>query len=166
MSAVLHMAGALLLAAACGGAGLYRAQRERRARRLLEDLLRLLDMFEEGILYQRSPTDKLWRQALAMHACFSVLELPENGEQAQWAQLLKNAPELEGVLSAEVRPAVCRWLAALGCSEAEAECGRIRALRALLLREAEKARERETQAARLYTTLGLCAGAAAVILLA
>ena len=61
----------------CAGtaAGMARAGQDRRRRLLEEDILRLLDAVEGGILYRRQPLAQLWRQLTESPGMFRVLRL-------------------------------------------------------------------------------------------
>ena len=167
MTWIFRFAGAALLVCACTAAGMARAGQDRRRRLLEEDILRLLDAVEGGILYRRQPLAQLWRQLTESPGMFRVLRL-ESASRLPPRQAMEK--DLCGgvcavLLPAEDRAAIRQWVLELGSGPADQEQARLQALRLALRQSRQRLYEEEMRSGRMYLSLGVCLGAAAAILL-
>lgn len=153
----LRLGGALLLAAACTGAGIAAWAARRRDWQTVHTFAALLDRLRAAIRYQGAPCAQLLEQAaaderfaaLGLAGCRSFADIPlppclGAALQSEARQVLR---EIGGVPS----PRACALLAALGTQAAQ---------------RAEALRRKADDAWRLYPKLGFCAGVAAALLLA
>ena len=162
MTWIFRFAGAALLVCAGTAAGMARAGQDRRRRLLEEDILRLLDAVEGGILYRRQPLAQLWRQLTESPGMFRVLRL-ESASRLPPRQAMEK--DLCGGVCAEDRAAIRQWVLELGSGPADQEQARLQALRLALRQSRQRLYEEEMRSGRMYLSLGVCLGAAAAILL-
>ena len=163
MTWIFRFAGAALLVCAGTAAGMARAGQDRRRRLLEEDILRLLDAVEGGILYRRQPLAQLWRQLTESPGMFRVLASRLPPRQAMEKDLCGGVCAV--LLPAEDRAAIRQWVLELGSGPADQEQARLQALRLALRQSRQRLYEEEMRSGRMYLSLGVCLGAAAAILL-
>lgn len=162
--------GAMLVMAGCGGWGFSLAARQRQQERLLGQLGEILSFMSCELSYRLTPLPELCRQA------GREAKGPVGRVFTALAARLDSlaAPEVSGCMKEVLRenrdlpPGIRRLLYRLGCTLGRFDLpGQMQGLSALQ-RECERERQRtsENREERLRSirTLGLCAGAALVIL--
>lgn len=167
MTGIFRLLGAVLLVCAGTAAGMARAGRDRRRRLLEEDLLRLLDVMEAGILYRRQPLAQLWQRVVDSPGLFRVLRL-EPAAQLPPRQAMEKClcgGVCAALLPAEDRAAVRQWVLELGSGPAGQEQARLQALRLALQQSRQRLYEEELRSGRVYLSLGICLGVASAIVL-
>lgn len=166
-----ELIGAALILGACGGYGLLLTRAYRQREQELHRLLGALGYMENQLAYQLTSLPDLCRQA-GKEAGGIVGEVLRNlGRELSW----QSSPDVSGCMasalgrSRELPPQVRRLLVRLGNSLGRFDLpGQLRGLEALgqscqeQLAQLQSGREPRL---RSYRTLGLCAGAALVILL-
>lgn len=166
MTGMFRLLGAALLVCAGTAAGMARAGRDRRRRLLEEDLLRLLDGMEAGILYRRQPLAQLWQRMVDSPGLFRVLRLePSRLPPRQAMEQCLCSGAAAALLPAEDRAALRQWVRELGSGPAGQEQARLQALRLTLQQSRQRLYEEELRSGRMYLSLGICLGAAAAIVL-
>lgn len=166
-----QMIGAVLIVAACGGYGLLLSAACRQRERELGRLLQALAYMENQLAYQLTPLPDLCRQA-GKEVGGIVGEVLRNlARELSW----QSAPDVTGCMAAalsrsrELPPQLRRLLAQLGRSLGRFDLpGQLRGLEAAregCHQQLAQLRAGREPRLRSYRTLGLCAGAALVILL-
>ncbi len=166
MSGFIHLIGALLLVLAGGAAGVAQAVKYRRKRRLLEDYLRLLVVFEGGICSKRLSLPLLWEQLLLQKESFFLLPLvQQQGDIKQtMRRCLCESETVRRYLQQADRRSVRQWIEELGSGTVEQEQNRLQFLRQLLVQSKEQALANERQNTKVSLSLGVCAGLAVAVL--
>ncbi len=160
--------GAILIVGGCGGFGCSLAAGVRREMRLLKALLSVLTHMECQLRYQLTPLPELCRSVPARGLLGKVMgSLARCLEEAM-------APDVRTCMawairkSGDVPPKVRRLLLELGDTlgrfDLAGQLTSLEAIRADCQRQLEALSNDQDLRLRSYTTLGLCAGAAAVIL--
>lgn len=162
----VHFMGTLLLVLAGGAAGMMHAAGYRNKRRLLEDYLRLLLIFEGGICSKRLSLPLLWGQLLLQKESFSLLPIAEHqGDIKQTMRsCLCESEQVRRYLSRTDRRLVGQWIDELGSGTVEQEQNRLQFLRQLLMQSKEQALATERQNTKVSLSLGVCAGLAVAVL--
>ena len=162
----VHFMGTLLLILAGGAAGMMQAAGYRNRRRLLEDYLRLLLIFEGGICSKRLSLPLLWGQLLLQKESFSLLPIKEHqGDIKQTMRsCLCESEQVRRYLSRTDRRLLGQWIDELGSGTVEQEQNRLQFLRQLLMQSKEQALATERQNTKVSLSLGVCAGLAVAVL--
>lgn len=168
----LRWIGAILVLAGCGGFGFSTAAQYRREQRRLRELRLALSRMEWELEYRRTPLPELCASAgrEAEGAVGAVLrslarEL-ERGEEPDAAGCMRRALRREQGLSPRLRHLLTLLGRSLGRYDLPGQLQGLRAVRAACREEEQSLEEGKEGRLRSYQTLGLCAGAALVILLA
>lgn len=162
--------GAILVIAGCGGAGFSIASVCRREERFLRTLLRIIEYMECALPYSMTPLPELCRQA-GKEAGGTVGDIFLNlARELDW-QVLPDAYScmLEAIRkSHDLPPKVKKLLLQLGRTLGQFDLpGQLKELgtvRTACESELESITNNQGNRLRSYQTLGLCAGAALVIL--
>lgn len=167
----LRLIGGALIVAACGGYGLALGAAHRQKERELERLIEVIAHMESQLSYQLTPLPELCRQA-ARGVGGPVGEVFRNLALALDQQ---SAPEVSGCMAvalSESRPLppglgsiLTRLGAGLGRYDLPGQLRGLRAARQACRRQLDALEADRDVRLRSYRTLGLCAGAALVILL-
>ena len=163
--------GAILIIASCGGCGFSIAAGKRREEKLHNQLLDVLQFMENELQYRLTALPELCRMAAAktrgdLRHVFSNLyqelqsrKLPDAGS-CMYAAIRQNG---------EIPPGIRRLLIQLGNSlgqfDLPGQLTGIRSVRKRCLDSLENIRKNRDAQLRCYQTLGVCAGAALVVVL-
>lgn len=166
-----QMIGAALILGSCGGYGLLLSRSYRQWEGELRRLIGALEHMESQLAYQLTPLPDLCRQAGKETGGIVGEVLRNLGRELSW----QSAPDVSGCMAAalgrsrELPKQLRRFLVRLGKSLGRFDLpGQLRGLESLKeecsqqLAQLQSGREPRL---RSYRTLGLCAGAALVILL-
>lgn len=164
--------GAILIIFSCGGFGIGLARAHRREESALRQLVSALDLMECELQYRLTPLPELCRQAgLESRGCVRTVLLRLSEELD--AQI---APEVSSCMQAALSAvrdipaatgaALERMGSTLGRFDLQGQLKGLEALRGECRRSLEELARNKDQRLRGYQTLGFCAGAALVILLA
>lgn len=166
----LKMIGAVIVLIACGGCGMGLAWQHRREMDTLRELAGKLDYMECELQYRLTPLPQLCKQAAKesegiLRTVFDQLAT-ELEDQI--------SPDVESCMNAAVGRcdalphSVFRCLQALGSSmgrfDLNGQLKGLESIRAMCRMELDKLQKNADTRIRSYQTLGLCAGAALVIL--
>ena len=167
----MKIIGAILIVAVCGGTGIKLAATHLREERTLRQLICVLDYMECELQYRLTPLPELCRQAAVESnnvICQVFLQLAieledqisPNVDQCMTAALCKinEIPKL-------AYDALVQLGRSLGRFDIAGQLKGIDAVRAECRRNLELLNQNQESRLRSYQTLGLCAGAAIVILL-
>lgn len=162
--------GAILIVAGCGGCGFSIAAGQLRAENMLRELTRILDFMECELQYRLTPLPELCYQA-GQESAGSVRKVFLSLAQELEAQLspdvsacMQVAVRRANELPSEVRGAFLHLGSSMGRFDLVGQLKGLESVRAECREKLEKLTcDRETRL-RSYQTLGLCAGAALVIL--
>lgn len=161
--------GAICVVLACGGFGFSAGAALRRESRFLRQLLKLLDLAEAELSYRLTPLPELCR-LLSDEAGEPLRRVFSSLSRELESRLLPDVPScMAAVLLKEPLPVAQRRLLtalgrSLGCYDLPGQLKQLAALREECLLQLQQLEENREQRIRSYQTLGLCAGAALVIL--
>lgn len=171
---MLRIIGSVCILIGCSAAGILAGKKLADHERTLGDLLSALDIIESEIVCRLTPIPEAiqiaWQSARAGHCCKRFLGmclegLAEAGPQ-DFVRIWRGAAdETLGLLPNEERQAIADLSRSLGRYDAEeqaAAIGSVRMRYERFLAAAEKERQRS---AKVYRTLGVTVGIAAVIVL-
>ena len=167
----LQWIGSALIILGCGGVGFLMAYQEKRELHSLLQLIKALEFMHAELCYHLTPLPELFRAAShQVSGAVNCLLRKMSGELDR--QILPNASycmtaALEQVPDLPRRSAAaCRELGSvLGYFDLEGQRKGIESVIALCRRSCQELEQNRPQRLRSYQTLGLCAGAALVILL-
>lgn len=164
--------GAILIVAGCGGFGFSIAAGYRREQRRLRELRLALSRMEWELEYRLTPLPELCASAgrEAEGAVGAVLralarEL-ERGQEPDAAGCMRRCLRREQGLSARLRHLLTMLGRSLGRYDLPGQLQGLRAVREACREEEQTLQQGQETRLRSYQTLGICAGAALVILLA
>ena len=164
--------GAIFVLAACGGFGFSIAHSYRQRERSLQQLLNTLDMMSSELEYRLTPLPELSRKAAKV--CGGVLRdvFLNLARELEW----QSEPDAGGCMRAAMEK--CHDLPAclrrplrqlgqtLGCFDLPGQLQGLKSVQEICRREQARLEQNRDARLRSYQTLGLCAGAALVILFA
>jgi len=162
--------GACLILAACGGFGFFTGAACRREILFLQRLLRLVDNMEFELSYQLTPLPQLCRNAgkTAGGSLHALMDALANELDHQ------HCPDAAGAMAcvlctrqnfpSAAKEILTRLGESLGRFDLSGQLKSLQAVRAHCTRELEALEDRKDERIRGYRTLGLCAGAAMIIL--
>lgn len=163
--------GAVLIVAGCGGCGLSIAAASAREQNQLERLFRALEVVEWEITYRLTPLPELCRLAgkeaggalrPAFRALARALDAQAEPDPGKCMRtVLEQCPEL----TPRVRKLLLRLGASMGRYDLPGQVQGIQSVRTACREEEEHLKKDRDIRLRSYRILGLCAGAALVILL-
>ena len=166
----LQWIGAILIIAGCGGVGFGMALNYKREENTLRQLIRVMDMFCCDLEYRMTPLPELFRKA-SHTATGHLAKLFENvaGELERQiapdaACCMLSALHRTRDLSGKVIFALTDLARSLGQYDLSGQLQGIKSVQVSCCRQLEELENNRTQRIRSYQTLGLCAGAALVIL--
>lgn len=167
---IYRIIGAFLVFAGCGGFGFYMVQTHRRQTFALEQLIRVLEYMECELSYQQTPLPELIRKSAGV--CSGKLQILLIDLVAELeSQLFPDATECMALvlrrykeLPPDTYDALIRLGRTLGSFDTTGQCKGILAVKSSCERCLEGYRMNQDTRLRTYRTLGLCAGAALVIL--
>ena len=167
----LQWIGSALIILGCGGVGFLMAYQEKRELYCLRQLMRALEYMDAELSYHLTALPELFRSAAALVGdpvrCLLLKMAVELDRQ-----ILPNATYCMEAAIAQVPELpkhtvqACQELgSALGCFDLEGQRKGIASVMTFCHRACEELEKNRPQRLRSYQTLGLCAGAALVILL-
>lgn len=159
------LAGALVIVACGWLAGSGGASSLRMKRLFYEDMIELCELLQNNVAYQRTPCRYFCRGAPG--AAFSVLRFEAQGaeEFTAWRERFLSATLARLSLSEHEQDVFRAFFLGLGGGNAQEEGDRLHYYGALFASAREDAQKKERECARLYRSLGVCAGLTAAILL-
>lgn len=166
-----RLMGGALIVAACGGYGLALAAGYRQREKELESLAQLLSLMENQLSYQLTPLPELCRQAGKEEGgivgeVFRNLARELEGQSApRVAECMALAIAASRPLPPGLRPILLRLGKSLGRFDLPGQLRGLQSARQQCAAQLESLRADREPRLRSYRTLGLCAGAALVILL-
>lgn len=160
------LAGALVIVACGWLAGSGGASSLRMKRLFYEDMIELCELLQNNVAYQRDPLPVFFAGELQGRR-FSVLrfEAPGSEEFAAWRERFLSATLARLSLSEHEQDVFRAFFLGLGSGNAQEEGDRLHYYGALFASAREDAQKKERECARLYRSLGVCAGLTAAILL-
>ncbi|WP_243165841.1 stage III sporulation protein AB [Anaerofilum hominis] len=160
------LAGALVIVACGWLAGSGGASSLRTKRMFYEDMIELCELLQNNVAYQRDPLPVFFARETQGRQ-FSVLRFDTRGleEFASWRTRFLSDTLARLSLSPHEQSVFHEFFLGLGNGSAQEECGRLHYYGALFASAQEEARKKERECARLYRSLGVCAGLTAAILL-
>ena len=162
--------GAVFIFAACGGFGFQIAATQRKEVRTLRQLIRILDYAECELQYRLTPLSELCRNVVQdcngpIKSLFLQLaEELENQVSPNVASCMGAAIAVTNRLPKETSEVLQLLGESLGKFDLNGQLRGIEHVRSECNRRADKLSENQDVRLRSYKTLGLCAGAALVIL--
>lgn len=162
--------GAVLVVVGCGGVGFSAAANYRREERMLRQLLEMLSFMACELQYRLTPLPELCRQAgtLGKGSLKSVLLHFVQELEAQIApdaqSCMRAAVSVAQDLPASIRTILIQLGQTLGHFDLPGQLQGIEAARQACQEKLEALNQNREERLRGYQTLGLCAGAALVIL--
>jgi stage III sporulation protein AB len=167
---IFKLFGAICIIVACGGFGFSLAASHRREEKCLQQLISGLDYMQCELQYHLTPLPDLCRQAARqVSGCIRVLLLSlaeelEDQISPDATQCMMAAINKTDNLPARCREALASLGNTLGRFDVEGQITGLEAVRVLCRRYADELANGREARLRSYQTLGLCAGAALVIL--
>ena len=171
MFTVLKWSGALLVFLSCAGFGFRIAAAHKREVRFLRKFLLALDLMECELQYRLTPLPELCQRA-GKRSCTSVRWVLESLSDALTRQ---SAPDVECCIQTildstdKLSRREKRMFRSLGSSlgrfDLSGQLKGLQSVRGECLRELEHLEKNQPERLRSYQTLGMCAGAALVIIL-
>lgn len=162
--------GAVLILVVCGGMGFKKAAAYRLEVKSLRQLCAVLEHMECQMLYRLTPLPELCRQACtvssgALKRFFSILAQELDNQAAPDVACCVDAAlyKVSGIPSA-TRSAIIKLGASLGAFDLEGQLKGFAAVKEECKQTLELLTQNQDVRLRGYQTLGLCAGAAVVIL--
>lgn len=165
----INYMGALLVILGCGGFGFSMAAAYRREERLLRQLMEVLQFFQWELSCRLTPLPELCRMAGSLgkgsvHLLFSVLSRELEERLAPQVSDCMYAALQHSDLSPGIRELACELGRSLGRFDLEGQLQGLNEIRKRCCQQLETLQNNRTDRLRSYQTLGLCAGAALVIL--
>ena len=162
--------GAVLVLVGCGGFGFYTAHIYRRQVLSLTQLIRVLEFMECELEYRQTPLPELIRKSADI--CSGKLaELLCDFARELEGQIYPDAASCMALVLRRIKDfpsesfdALVQLGRTLGCFDADGQCKGIRAVRAVCEQNLKAYTVSQDARLRTYRTLGICAGAAMVIL--
>lgn len=164
--------GAVLVVLACGSCGWSMVAEQRKQERMLRQLLSLLHVMEAELQYRLTPLPELCRLAAqevtgTLSQVFRQLaELLEGGAAPEVCDCMKAVLSVHRNLPGNVRRLLYQLGRNLGRFDLLGQIQGLAAIRNACQQERQKVEENKGERFRNCQTLGLCAGAALVILFA
>lgn len=162
--------GAILIVAGCGGYGFSLAAKHRQKERTLSDLVRELERMECELQYRLTPLPELCRMAsrdtsgLLRRLFLAFSRELEQRMMPDAASCMRSVITRFSISSRELRMILSELGESLGRFDLPGQLKGLEAVRRKCLMELEALGRNRTERLRCYQTLGLCAGAALVIL--
>lgn len=166
----LRLIGALCVILGCGGIGFHMAREQIRQERMVRELISVLDFMERELQYRLSPLPQLCRQAAEqgsgmIHKAFLVIaeelesQISPDAEHCVRAAMgrMKHLPEAVDQIFLQISRCFGRF-------ELQGQLKALESVREECNALLEKLLKNKDSRLRSYQTLGLCAGAAIVIL--
>lgn len=166
----VKLIGAVLIIIACGGFGFLLAYNHRKEEQALRQLIGALDFMECEIQYHLTPLPELCRQAAkecggAIRGVLITLAAEmEDQVSPDVASCMNAALAREKDIPKAARECFRKLGSSLGRFDLPGQLKGLEAIRALCRQELERLSQNRDVRLRSYQTLGLCAGAALVIL--
>ena len=160
------LAGALVIVACGWLAGSDGASSLRMKRLFYEDMIELCELLQSNVAYQRDPLPVFFAgEPQGRH--FSVLRFEAQGteEFTVWRERFLSGTLARLSLSEHEQDVFRAFFLGLGSGNAQEESDRLHYYGALFASAREDAQKKERECARLYRSLGVCAGLTAAILL-
>ncbi len=166
----LRWIGAICVLVGCGGAGFFFASRQVRLEKLLRQFLGVLEYMHSDLSYRRSSLPDLCRSAASQGRgeIFELFRLAADELEGQISpdaeHCLKAAAGKVSQLPEEIYRIIAQFGKSLGCFDASGQLKMLEKTQLMcnsLLRECMNNKDARI---RSYKTLGICAGAAIVIL--
>lgn len=164
--------GAVLIIAGCGGTGVFVATNHRREEALLKQLRRILEFMECELQYRLTPLPELCRSAAGEETRMLNEVLLNLARELDWqsspdvSSCMNAALTKSRELPARVKKLLVHFGHVLGRFDLSGQLQGIRSVRGECTAAIKKLSKDKDIRLRSYQTLGLCAGAALVILLA
>ena len=167
---MIRLLGAVLLAAGCGGFGFSLAAAHRREISMLRKLIQALQEMEWELKYRMPVLSGLCKIAAdtsggMIREVFRELEEKLNNREVYDISACMNAVMNQKDLPRSVRRNLKQLGSSLGRYDLEGQLQGLETIRRQCRKDLKKLEENSGQRLRNYQTLGLCAGAALVILL-
>lgn len=163
--------GAVLIIAGCGGFGFSMAANCRRETKLLQSLLTVISHMECELQYKLTPLPELCRQA-AKEAAGALQEIFLNlARELDWqispdaGSCMDAAIQRSTGVPQSVKALLMRLGTSLGRYDLSGQLQELNAIRTACEQALKAITDNQEPRLRSYRTLGLCAGAAAAILL-
>jgi len=168
---VFRWIGAILILASCTGCGFSIAAGKRKEEKLLHQLLQILQMMESELRYRLTPLPELCLMAadegkgilrdvfLNLHRELTCQKLPDAG--SCMAAALKMSEEIP----VRIRRILTHLGYSLGRFDLEGQLQGLQSIRSRCIDSLERIQKNRDERLRSYQTLGICAGAALVIVL-
>lgn len=167
---ILKIFGAVLILLSCGGAGFQMAAAQRKEERLLESLCSLFDYMECELQYRTTPLPNLCRNVAtqttgSLQTLFLTLAQEMESQISPDAQTCMHAAlsKCKGLPQRAVQ-SLQELGKTLGMFDIDGQRTGLEASRQICRLRLQSLRENKDNRLRGYQTLGLCAGAALVIL--
>jgi len=163
--------GAILIMSACSGCGFSIAAGKRKEEKLLCQLIHILQFMEAELRYRLTPLPDLCRLAAGEVRGILRVVFLNLYRELSWQKLpdasscMSAAIQRTGDIPARVRRPLVQLGQTLGRFDLEGQLREIAAARQYCSKQLDKLTEQKEDRIRQYQTLGLCAGAAAAILL-
>lgn len=166
----IKLFGALLVILSCGGIGFHVAFAQKRQEKLLKQLIQILDFFTNELQYHRSPLPELCKHAsaecngmlsrvflaLSNELCMQVFPNVEICMNKILAEIVDIPKEIHNILQTLGK--------CLGRFDLNGQLKDLDAIRFTCNEQLGNLQQNRDVRLRTYQTLGLCAGAALVIL--
>lgn len=167
---IIKLVGAICIILTCGGFGFSLAAAQRREEKCLQQLIGGLDYMQCELQYHLTPLPDLCRQAARqVSGCIQLLLLSLADELEDQISPDASHCMMAAINKTDNMPSKCREALVslgktLGRFDIEGQIRGMEAVRALCRRYVDELADGRDARLRSYQTLGLCAGAALVIL--
>jgi len=166
----LRVIGASCILTVCGGVGFMLAERHMKELRSMRQLIRILDFMENELLFNLPALPFLCRQAaeetggVLKRVFISFAQELENQISPNADMCMQAAVNRSRDIPAMTRSALLLLGGQLGRFDLQGQVKGLQTLRQTCLRKLKELEQNKDSRVRSYKTLGLCAGAALVIL--